>query len=340
VRDDRGHLSQRAGHLPQRAVHQHQRVVRAAAAASARAQRPERDRAAGGGARTGTEAVGERDPHPVEILDEVEPVARDVVAGQHVARELAAADPGDARREQALLDLGRRERLLAPLASRERIGVAVGERNRGRGLARDLGERATWPAEREHHARRAPAEPERDDLDATAMREPGAQLGQTGGVQLRSDRQRHLDPLGETVRSGNAQQMRAIDVDDVQPERNVGDPLRLRHELLGQERRSDDVEDVDAIEQHRGLSSEPTGGQRLVGGLHGRGRSVLPDRLEQRVSVGEVPVERGPRHAGGRRDVRSRRRGRLLEQAAARLDDPPPRPLRARAPTGHAEQWT
>ena len=235
--DDRGHLGRRAGHLAQRPVHEHQRLVGGAAAAPAGAQRPERDRAARGGARAGTEAVGERDPHPVEVLDEVEPVARDLVAGQHVARQLAAADPGDAGREQALLDLGRRERLLAPLASRERVRVAVGERDGGRGLARDLGERASWPAERQHHARRAPAEPERDDLDATAMREPGAQLGQAGGVQLRSDRQRHLDPLGETVRSGDAQQVRAVDVDDVQRERDLGDALRLGHELVGEQRR-------------------------------------------------------------------------------------------------------
>ena len=192
----------------------------------------------------------------------------------------------------------------------------------------------------EHHAHRAPAEPERDDLDATAMREAGAQLGQTGGVQLRSDRQRHLDPLGETVGSGNAQQVRAVDVDDVQRERNLGDALRLRHELVGEQGGSHDVEDVDPIEQHRALPSEPTGGQRLVGGLRGRGRPVLPDRLEQGVAVGEVPVERGPRHAGGRRDVRGRRRGRLLEQAAARLEDPVPCPLRARAPAGHVQQST
>ena len=121
-------------------MHQHQRLVGAAAAAPAGAQRPERDRAAGSRTRAGTKAVGERDPDPVEVLDEVEPVASDLVAGQYVARDLAAGDPRDPGRQQALLDLGRRKWPLAPLGSRERVGVAVGECDGGRGLARDLGE--------------------------------------------------------------------------------------------------------------------------------------------------------------------------------------------------------
>ena len=113
------------------------------------------------------------------------------------------------------------------------------------------------------------------------MREPGTQLGKTGGVQLRTDRQRHLDLLGKTVGSGDAQEVRAVDVDDVQRERNLGDALRLRDELLGKERGSHDVEDVDPVEQHRAPSSEPTGGQRPVGGLRARRRPVLPDRLDR-----------------------------------------------------------
>ena len=67
--------------------------------------------------------------------------------------------------------------------------------------------------EREQHAGRAAAEPERDDLDPGAIRESGAELGEAGGVELRADRERHLDPLGEAIGPGDAQEMRAVDVD-------------------------------------------------------------------------------------------------------------------------------
>ena len=238
--DDRRHLRRRAGHLAQRPVHQHQRLVGRAAAAPAGAQRAERDRAARGGARAGTEPVGERDPDAVEVLDEVEPVARDLVAGQHVARHLAAADPRDARRQQALLDLGRGARLLAPLAARERVGVAIGERDRRRGLARDLGERAPRPA-RASASRPSPARGARAGRPRSPRRsrELGAQLGQSpaesssgpiaSGTSIRSGRR-----SGPATRSRCEPSMSTT----YSAQRDLGDPLRLRHELLGQHRRA------------------------------------------------------------------------------------------------------
>jgi hypothetical protein len=157
--DDRRHLDGGPRHLAQRAVHEQERVLGGAAAPPARAKRPERHGTARGGARTWTEAVRERDPDAVEVLDDVEPIAGDLVAGQDVAGDLAAGDAGDARRKQALLDLGRRARLLAPLAAREGVRVAIRERDGGGRLARHLGERTARAAERQHHARRSSAQP-------------------------------------------------------------------------------------------------------------------------------------------------------------------------------------
>jgi hypothetical protein len=238
------------------------------------------------------------------------------------------------------LDLGRRNRPLTPLTSRERVRVAVGQRDRGRRLACDLGERATRPTQRQQHTRRAPPEPERDDLDPGAIRESGAQLRQADGVELRADRQRHLDRFWKAIRPGHAQEVRTVDVDDVERQRNLGDPLGLRHELLGEHGWSHDVEDMDPLEQHRPRASEPSGRQRLLGVLDRRRGRLLPDRLEQTVPMGEMAIERRSRHTRGRREIHGRRGGRLLEQPPSRLDDLAPRPLCAGSRAGHSEEST
>ena len=137
----------------------------------------------------------------------------------------------------------------------------------------------------------------------------------------------------------DAQQVGTIDVDHVQRERNLGDPLRFRHELIGEHGRSHDIEDMNPLERHRALASEPSRGQRVLDGFRGRARSVLAYRLEQAVSVGKMAIERGPGHAGGRREICRRNRGRCLEQPATRLDDLAPRPLRAGS-RGHCGEST
>ena len=109
---------------------------------------------------------------PSRFSTTVEPVAGDLIARQHVAGHLAAADPRDPRREQALLDLGGRERPLAALGAGEGVRVPVGQGDRRRRLPSDLGEWAARPSQRQHHARRPSPEPERDDLDPGAVREP------------------------------------------------------------------------------------------------------------------------------------------------------------------------
>ena len=138
------------------------------------------------GPRGGTEPVRERDPDAVQVLDDVEPVAGDLVAGQHVARDLAARDARDARRQQALLDLRRGARLLAPLPARERVGVAIGEGDRRRRLTRDLGQRPPRASQRQQHADRPPAQPERHDLDPPPVGELGPQLGRAPPSRARA----------------------------------------------------------------------------------------------------------------------------------------------------------
>jgi hypothetical protein len=133
--------------------------------------------------------------------------------------------------------------------------------------------------------------------------------------------------------------VRAVDVEHIEGERDVGDALCLGHELLGEDGRRDHVEDVDALERDRALAAQVTGRLGVIGAAVGRRRGLRVDRREQAVPVGEVPVQRRPRHAGGRRDVGGRRRGRLLEQATARVDDPRAGAARVRA-LSHSGQWS
>ena len=335
VRGDRRHLRRRAGHLAQGPVHEHHRLVRAGAAAPGRAQRAERDRAARGGARAGAEPVGQRDPDAVEVLDDVVPVARHLVAREHVAGDLTAADPQDPRRQQALLDLGRGQRPDPALGAGERVRVPIGERDRRRGLSRELGQRAARTPEGEQHARRPPSQPERDDLDARAIRQLAPERGQAFGVELGADREWHLDLVGEAIGSGDAQEMRAVDVDHVERHGHLRDPLCLGRELLGEHRGRHDVEDVDPFEGHGSFASQPSRGERLLGVLQGLGGPLLADRVEQAGPIGEVAVEGGPGHAGRRREIGDRRLGGQVEQPAAGVDDPRGRPLCAGALAGH-----
>ena len=117
--EDRG---QRELRVPERAdhlVHRLRGLLEALSRPARGAQRAERAGAQAGGGRARAGGVGDREPGAVAVLDEVEPVAADLVGGQQPARELRARDAGDARGEQVVLDLGRgRRRLAAARATR------------------------------------------------------------------------------------------------------------------------------------------------------------------------------------------------------------------------------
>jgi hypothetical protein len=52
-------------------------------------------------------------------------------------------------------------------------------------------------------------------------------------IELRANREGRLDPLWQALGAGDAQEMRSIDVKDIEGQRYVGQPLCLGHELLG-----------------------------------------------------------------------------------------------------------
>ena len=177
------------------------------------------------------------------------------------------------------------------------------------------------PTEGDHHSVGAAAQPQRVDLCIGEGRELLPQIGQPVGVELRPDGQRCLEPVPEPARPGHVQQMRAVDVEHVQRHRNLGDALRLGHQLLGQHRRRHDVEDVDGIEADRPVATQPSDWQRAAGRLEaGLVRAVLQGG-EQGVAIREAAVERGSRHARGRRDVGERGGGRPLQHPLGRVED-------------------
>ena len=104
------------------------------------AEGAERDGGQGGGGRALADRVGDPEPRAAGVLDVVEPVAADVVAGQDVAGQGGAGDACDARRKRGLLDLGGGARVLAAAGEVEDVGVRARELERGGGLAGELGE--------------------------------------------------------------------------------------------------------------------------------------------------------------------------------------------------------
>src|SRR5581483_11757846 len=154
ARADRGDVEVVVVEPPNRLVYGGERILEILAAAPRRSEG-----AQGGGAQTcrrraGPGGIGYGQPSAVPILDEVEPVAPDLVARQEPTRELCAGDPGDPRREKVLLDLGGRGGGLAPSRRLDVVGVVVGELER----------RGTLPGDvREVAQRRSDAQQNRGD---------------------------------------------------------------------------------------------------------------------------------------------------------------------------------
>ena len=148
-----------------------------------------------------------------------------------------------------------------------------------------------------------------------------AKLRQSVGVQLRTDCERRGQLVREALRAGEPQQVGAVDVEHVEGNRDLRDPLGLGHELLRQDRRRDDVEHVDRVELDRPPASQAPSRQCVVAPGHAGFLRSLLQRGDQLVAVGEAAIERGPRDPGGRSDLRERGRGRLGEQRARRLED-------------------
>ena len=132
------------------------------------------------------------------------------------------------------------------------------------------------------------------------------------GHDLGSQRRRCLQRLGEVLRARQADELRAVDVDDVQGDGDAGGAPRLGHQLVGDEVRRHLVEDVGDLERERLGASQAAG--RLIGerreptrGLWlGRGVGAfgfLGERRGEVLAGREVAVERRAPDAGGGRDL-------------------------------------
>ena len=113
--------------------------------------------------------------------------------------------------------------------------------------------------------------------------------------------------------------------------RNLSDALRLGHQLLGQHGRWHDVEDVNGIEADRAVPTQASDWQRATGRLEAGLPWAVLKRGEQGVAIGEAAVQRGARHARGRRDVGERGGGRPLQHPLRRVEDALPVAQRVRA---------
>ena len=188
----------------------------------------EADRADRRGLGALADGVGDAQPGAAGHRAHVEPVAADVVGGDHRAGQLGALDGHDPRGHQLLLELGRGRRRLAAPGAREDVGVALGELQRGRRVWREAPQVADRGLVEDHRRDRAPAQAQRHDVQAAVdQRRPG--LGQLGtrelaGVELARERRLAAD----------APQGASLEIDDVQCALDPGDLTRLADESPGE----------------------------------------------------------------------------------------------------------
>jgi hypothetical protein len=114
--------------------------------------------------------------------------------------------------------------------------------------------------------------------------------------------------------------VRTIDIDDVERQRDAGEPLRLGDQLLGQKGRRHRVENMDRVKRDRPRAPQPARRERLRAGA-GRGFRLRCERCLQCSAVVKVTMERRARDAGGGSDVGEARRCRLCEKPRCRFDN-------------------
>jgi hypothetical protein len=105
--------------------------------------------------------VGDAEPRPAGVLDVVEPVAADLVAGDDVSREAAPEMRAMRGGSGGLLEPPRGAGVLPAAGDVEDVGVGPGELERGRGLTGELGERLPGGAHGKQKPDRAPAQIQR-----------------------------------------------------------------------------------------------------------------------------------------------------------------------------------
>jgi hypothetical protein len=115
----------------------------------------------------------------------------------------------------------------------------------------------------------------------------------------------------------------AVDVDHVERDRDSGDPLRLRHELLGKHRWGHRVEYVDGLDRNRSLLAELPWRQKLVERFRGLdGPASLVERRNELGASREVAIDGGARDSACRGHVGEGGRRGLVEEAPGGIQYP------------------
>ena len=89
--------------------------------------------------------------------------------------------------------------------------------------------------------------------------QPLVEAGQPLGHDLGPERRRRVERLGEVLRAREPDELRAIDVDDVQRDGDARGAPGLGHELVGDQVRRHLVEDVRDLERERPGAPEAPG---------------------------------------------------------------------------------
>ena len=176
----------------------------------------------------------------------------------------------------------------------------------------------------------APAQPQRHgDAARQATLAALVERRQPLGHDLGPQRRRRVERLGEVLGAREADELRAIDVDDVQGDGDARGAPGLGHELIGDEVGRDLVENVGDLERERlgapeaagrliGKRSQPL--RRLLRGSGVAAAGLLGEGGGQRLARREMAIERRASDAGGRGDL-GHRRAAIAGQGARRGQD-------------------
>jgi hypothetical protein len=153
-------------------------------------------------------------------------------------------------------------------------------------------------------------------------------LGQPLGNDFWPHRRRGLQPLGKLLAPGEAQEMRPVDVDDIQGDRDAAGASRLSHELVGDEVGRHFLKDPRYLKRQRGVASEASRSRERER-IHVPGHSTagaprrpvsLVKRLLEYLPSREMPIQRGASYSGCSRQLGHRHVA--ISQQRRRSQDP------------------
>ena len=139
-----------------------------------------------------------------------------------------------------------------PASRFDEVGVVVGELERGGALLGDVRQRDDGRTDAQQQTDDATPQPERlGDTAGELALKPLVERGQSLRDDLRPERRRSVDLVGELLRSREPKQVRAVDIDDVQRDGHAGGSTGFGHELIGDQMRGHLVENARDLNCHR-----------------------------------------------------------------------------------------